>query len=73
MSNLQRKRKKNTVGFKYNVKLAKIPKKNDWGTWISGMFTGKRGTSIKDLAFIEHVPEQVGIERNEYHRYVWEK
>ena len=70
MSKIQRKRKKNTVGFKYNVKLARIPKKNDWGSWLSGMFGGKRGTSIKDLANVEHVPEQDGVPKNEYHTTV---
>lgn len=70
MSKIQRKRKKNTVGFKYNIRLAKIPKKNDWGTWFSGMFTAKKGTSIKDLAQVEHVPEQEGILKDEYHTTV---
>lgn len=52
------------------MKLARIPQKNDWGTWLSGMFTGKKGTSIKDLACVEHVPEQPGIPKNEYHTAV---
>ena len=34
-----KKRKKNMVSFKYNIKLARIPPKKDWGTWLSSMFT----------------------------------
>ena len=70
MSKIRRKRKKNTVGFKYNVKLARIPKKNDWSSWLTGMFGGRQGTSIKDLAHVEHVPEQDGVPKNEYHTTV---
>lgn len=67
---IQQKRLKNTVSFKYNVKLAKIPPKKDWGSWLSNMFGAKRGISIKDLAHAEHVPEQVGIPKNEYNTSV---
>jgi len=35
---IQRLRNKNTVNFKYEVKLARIPEKNDWGTWLTGIF-----------------------------------
>ena len=55
---INRKRKKNTVSFKYNIKMAKIPeKKEQWGEWLANMFGPKNGSSIKDLAFVEHVPE----------------
>ena len=63
---MQKKRKKNTVSFKYNVKLAKIPEKSDWSSWLTGMFGAKQGTSIKDLAKVEHVPHQEGCPKNEY-------
>jgi len=63
---IQKKRKKNTVSFRYNVKIARIAQKKDWGTWLSSMFTQKRGSSIKDLAHAEHVPEQEGCPKNEY-------
>jgi len=68
---MNKKRKKNNVSFKYNIKLARIPKKESgWGTWISGMFAGNKGTSIKDLAKVEHVPEQENTPRNEYNTTV---
>ena len=65
-----KKRKKNTVSFKYNIKLARIPPKKDWGTWLSGMFGAKKGVNIKDLAHVEHVPEQENCPKNEYHTTV---
>ena len=35
---IMKKRKKNMVSFKYNIKLARIPPKKDWGSWLSSMF-----------------------------------
>ena len=71
MKKLQRKKKINNVSFKYNVKLARIPKKKeDWGTWFSSVFGARRGTSIKDLAHVEHVPEIDGCPKNEYNTSV---
>ena len=67
---LKKKMKKNTVSFKYNVKLAKINQQRDWGSWLSGFFGGKSGTSIKDLAVVEHVPEQENCPKNEYYTTV---
>ncbi len=67
---MKKKRRKNNVSFKYNVKLARITQKKDWTTWISSMFGSKRGSSIKDLAHVEHVPEQDNCPKNEYHTTV---
>ena len=47
--------------------MAKIPeKKEQWGSWLANMFGPKRGSSIKDLAYVEHVPEQENCSRQEY-------
>ena len=72
MRKMSKKMKKNTVSFKYNVKLARIPKKKEagWSQWITGMFGSSKGTSIKDLAKVEHVPEQESCPRQEYHTTV---
>ena len=67
---MKKKRKKNQVSFKYNVKLARITQKKDWTSWISSMFGSKRGTTIKDLAHVEHVPEQDNCPKNEYNTTV---
>lgn len=47
---IMRKRRKNTISFRYNVKLAKLPEKKNWGSWLSNMFGGKGGSTLKDLA-----------------------
>ena len=68
---MHKKKKRSKVGFKYNVKLARIPeKKEKWGAWLFSMFDSKKGTSIKDLAVCEHVPEQENCPKNEYHTTV---
>ena len=58
------------MSFKYNIKLAKIPPKKDWGSWLSSVFGAKKGVNIKDLAHVEHVPEQPNCPKNEYHTTV---
>ena len=58
MRRIMRKRRKNTIGFSYNVKLAKMPEKKNWGTWLTGMFgANSKSPTLKDLATVEHVPE----------------
>ena len=71
-SSRSRRRKKNTVSFKYDMKLAKIEKKDEgWSSWWSGVFGGQsKGVSIKDLAYVQHVPKQEDIDRKEYHTSV---
>ena len=67
---IMKKRKKNTVSFKYNIKLARIPPKPQWGSWLTSLFGSKKGVNIKDLAHVEHVPEQENCPKNEYHTTV---
>ena len=67
---IMKKRKKNTVSFKYNIKLARIPPKPQWGSWLTSLFGAKKGVNIKDLAHVEHVPEQENCPKNEYHTTV---
>ena len=62
--------KKNKVQFKYEIKLAKMEKQGTgFGNWISSFFT-KEDNPVKALAQVEHVPEQKGNPRNEYHTTV---
>lgn len=66
---LKIKKKKNTVSFKYDIKLAKIENQQDWGSWVSSLFVGKQ-INIKDLAKVEHVPAQSQVPHNEFHTTV---
>ena len=45
-----------TVTFKYNVKVAKIPERKDWGSFMTQIFGKEKSTNIRDLAVVEHTP-----------------
>ena len=66
LKRIQRKKKKNTVNFKYALKVAKMPKKQNWGSWLTNIFASKKGSSVRDLAYVEHVPEQENVPKNTY-------
>ena len=65
------KRKKNTVSFNYDIKLARMPDKQDEMALVKNIFAKKsKNKSVKDLAYVYHVPEQPSCARNEYYTTV---
>jgi len=62
--------KNNRVRFRYEIKLAKMEKQGTGiGSWLSSFFA-RPENPVKALAHVEHVPEQEGNPRNEYHTTV---
>ena len=54
------------VTFRYDVKVAKIPEKKDWGSFMTKIFGREASSKIKDLAVVEHMPPQDNVPKNEY-------
>jgi len=44
------------VKFKYNVKVAKIPERKDWGSFMTQLFGKDKSSDIRDFAVVEHFP-----------------
>ena len=55
------------VTFRYDVKVAKIPERKDWGSFMTQIFGRETSSKIKDLAVVEHMPAQQNVPKNEYH------